>query len=1154
MSSPNPATESIFWKALAIPSAPERAHYLKQACGDDDALRAQVEELVAAHPKAERFLEAPAAAQADTLDQPTRAEGPGSHVGPYKLLQQIGEGGMGVVYMAEQTQPVQRKVALKIIKPGMDSRQVIARFEAERQALALMDHPHIAKVLDAGTTETGRPYFVMELVKGVPITRYCDEHHLTPRERLELFVPVCQAVQHAHQKGIIHRDLKPSNVMVCLYDGKPVPKVIDFGVAKATGPKLTERTMFTELGQVVGTLEYMSPEQAELNQLDVDTRSDIYSLGVLLYELLTGTTPLTRKQMKEKTIFELLRMIREEEPPKPSTRLSTTEELPAIAANRGLEPRKLSGLVRGELDWIVMKALEKDRNRRYETASAFAGDVQRYLADEPVHACPPSGWYRFGKFARRNRTVLTLAACLILVFGSLAGSVGWAVRDRAARDAALDEAVNRAVAEAGTLLADSRWPEAHAVIQRAEALLDSAGRRELPARLQELKQDVAMVQRLEGIYLQTGRNQSLAYPAQDVASFQAFQDHFLADQDQALAFAQAFRDYGLDLAVLPIEAAAERMRVRSIHAELAWALDSLWHETRRRRRPSDPQNPDWQHVLELARKADPDPWRNKLRHALERGDRKGLEALAASADVRRLPPATLHLLGSTLSNLGSPQHAAALMAQAQRQRPEHPWINNTLGYICTYAVNPRQYEVGFACYTAALAVRPYSAALWMHRANARGGLRQWHEAIADYSRSIELNPKNLATWGERGTAYAHLGQWGKALEDYCKAIELDPKNVLTLRYRGVAYNELHQYDKALADLTKAIELDPNNAAVWTNRGRAFHGLRQYDKALADLTKAIELDPNNAAVWNDRGVVYYDLHQYDKALATYSKAIALDPNNAILRNNRGLSYNLSMKWDLAIDDLREALRLRPDYAEAKATLGESYNNLGAHLSNVRSDHAGAVTAFRAAIRLKPNDVVCRFNLGNALRCQGKLGEAEVAYREAILLNSDCAVAHRGLGLILEMQAKTTEALAEYRDAVRLNPNDANFHNHLAWLLATAVDRKLRAPQQAVAAAKRAVQLAPRQSDHWTTLGVAHYRAGTWKEAISALEKSAELTNGDNSCGWFFLAMAQWHLGQKDKARRWYAKAVQWMDQNDQKNEELRRFRAEAEALLTGKQGQ
>jgi len=379
---PNQA-KAIFLEAVEKHAADQWPAFLDQACAGQPTLRRRVEVLLQAHRETgtaqHQPLESAPSAISKAVDS---AAGPGTIVDAYKLLQEIGEGGMGTVYMAQQTEPVQRKVALKLIKPGMDSRQVIARFEQERQALALMDHPNIAKVLDAGTTAGGRPYFVMELVKGVPITRYCDEHHLTPRARLELFVPVCQAVQHAHQKGIIHRDLKPSNVMVCLYDGKPVPKVIDFGVAKAAGPGLTERTLFTELGQVVGTLEYMSPEQAELNQLDVDTRSDIYSLGVLLYELLTGTTPLERGRFKEAAFLEVLRLIREEEPPRPSTRLSTAEGLPSIAANRGMEPKKLNGLVRGELDWIVMKALEKDRNRRYETPNGLAQDIERYLSDE----------------------------------------------------------------------------------------------------------------------------------------------------------------------------------------------------------------------------------------------------------------------------------------------------------------------------------------------------------------------------------------------------------------------------------------------------------------------------------------------------------------------------------------------------------------------------------------------------------------------------------------------------------------------------------------------------------------------------------------------------------------------------------------------------
>ena len=373
---------SIFIAALEKDDATLRADYLDQACAGDEVLRS-ADRTVAQGTRAGRQFPRRGPAGLDvTDDYEPSTEPPGTVIGPYKLIEQIGEGGMGSVWMAQQTEPVKRLVAVKLIKAGMDSRQVIARFEAERQALALMDHPNIARVLDAGTTSGGRPYFVMDLVKGVPITRYCDEHHLTPRQRLELFIPVCQAVQHAHQKGIIHRDLKPSNVLVALYDGKPVPKIIDFGVAKAAGQQLTDKTLVTGFGAIVGTLEYMSPEQAEVNQLDIDTRSDIYSLGVLLYELLTGSPPFSRKELTQAGMLEMLRVIREQEPTKPSTKLSTAEGLPTLAANRGTEPARLTKLVRGELDWIVMKALEKDRNRRYETANGFAMDVQRYLADE----------------------------------------------------------------------------------------------------------------------------------------------------------------------------------------------------------------------------------------------------------------------------------------------------------------------------------------------------------------------------------------------------------------------------------------------------------------------------------------------------------------------------------------------------------------------------------------------------------------------------------------------------------------------------------------------------------------------------------------------------------------------------------------------------
>lgn len=415
--------ESIFNRAKSLPAA-ERAAYLQSACGSDEKLLKRIQLLLDSSERAGDFLEprAPAPRPSGTIVVAlSPSEKPGDFIGHYKIREQIGEGGCGVVYVAEQTEPVRRRVALKVIKLGMDTRSVIARFEAERQALAMMDHPNIARVLDAGATGTGRPYFVMELVRGIKITEYCDQNHLRTAERLDLFIQVCHAVQHAHQKGIIHRDIKPSNILVTLHDGVPVPKVIDFGIAKATEGRLTDLTVYTELHQFIGTPAYMSPEQAEMSGLDIDTRSDIYGLGVLLYELLTGRTPFDPQELLQEGLDQMRKTIREKEPIRPSTRLSTLLEadLTAVATRHGAEAPKLIHLIRGDLDWIVMKALEKDRTRRYETANALAADALRFLKSEPVEARPPSGLYRFQKMVRRNKTAFAAATAVVaaLVFG-----------------------------------------------------------------------------------------------------------------------------------------------------------------------------------------------------------------------------------------------------------------------------------------------------------------------------------------------------------------------------------------------------------------------------------------------------------------------------------------------------------------------------------------------------------------------------------------------------------------------------------------------------------------------------------------------------------------------------------------------------------------
>ena len=496
----------IFEAALDLRDPVERRNFLAQACGEDIELRNRIEALLGADEKAKSFLAgSPFEQNSPTWESPQLAK-IGSWVGPYKLLQQIGEGGMGLVFMAEQSVPVRRRVAVKIIKPGMDTKQVLARFDAERQALAMMDHPNIARVLDVGSTVDGHPYFVMELVNGTPITQYADEHHLDSRERLELFIPVCEAIQHAHHKGIIHRDLKPSNILIALYDGRPVPKVIDFGIAKAVDQRLTERTLFTALGQVVGTLEYMSPEQATRNQLDIDTRSDVYSLGVVLYELLTGETPIDRRRLRTAAWDEILRMIREEEPLHASARLSSSDRLPSIAANRRTEPAKLSALLRGELDWIVAKSLEKDRSRRYESASQLASDVRNYLTGDTVIASPPSSIYRLRKFVVRHwRSVATLSLLFALLVLGIVGTSWQAGRamisearvsksleaEKQARSTA-NEAQKQAVKskeEAQKSLLNAKRRMSQVLTERGLAQIDTAPHAGLPWLMEALKAD-----------------------------------------------------------------------------------------------------------------------------------------------------------------------------------------------------------------------------------------------------------------------------------------------------------------------------------------------------------------------------------------------------------------------------------------------------------------------------------------------------------------------------------------------------------------------------------------------------------------------------------------------------------------------------------------
>jgi serine/threonine protein kinase/tetratricopeptide (TPR) repeat protein len=1115
--------EAIFQVARQIEAQEARQLYLEQCCGEDAALRARVEALLRVHDEERSFLRAPAEGLLRlTAQEQLTGEGPGTVIGPYKLLQQIGEGGMGAVYMAEQSAPVQRKVALKVIKPGLDSRQVIARFEAERQALALMDHPNIARVLDAGATAPGRPYFVMELVKGVPITRYCDEHRLTLQQRLELFVPVCQAVQHAHQKGVIHRDLKPSNVLVAEYDDRPVAKVIDFGVAKATGPKLTERTLFTEFGQVVGTLEYMSPEQAKLNALDIDTRSDIYALGVLAYELLTGTTPFDARRLRQAAFDEVLRIIREEEPPRPSTRLSTTEELPSIAANRGLEPKKLSGVVRGELDWMVMRCLEKDRNRRYETAGGLARDIERYLADEPVQACPPSAGYRLRKFARRHRTGLAVAGLVLGFVVLLGGGLGGAVWDRLARQAALEQAVGKALDDGQAAYVDGKLPEARAAVQRAEQLLAGGrGSAGLRRRVDQWQADLEMVVRLEEIRLERAALKGDNF------------DWAGADRD----YQDAFRGYGLELGALGPDEAARLIGDSAIKDNLVAALDD-WGWVKRAARLLG-----WEGLLAVVRRADPDPWRDRLRDAFQRVDRKALEDLARGQEILAQPPRTVYLLGTWLRATGQVSQAVEVLRRAQRRHPGDFWINYELANgLCR--LGPAQAAEAVAFARAALAQRPQNPVAHVTLGNALHGWGKLPEAAAEFREASRLKPDYAMAHYNLGNLLRDQRQYPEAEAAYREALRLRPDMVATHINLGVLLNSQQKYAEAEAEAQQAVRLGPNEPLAHYDLGNVLFAQNKVAEAKAEFQKAVWLGPDYAPSHWALGQLALVQKQLAEAEAEFREVVRLKPEDNAAYSNLCSLLDQQGKLLQSEAEFRTAFRLKPGDLFLRERL--------VRILRERGKAAEVEAILREAVRRKPADAATHAQLGDFLVQQKDLGEAESEYRQAIRLLPENASVRRSLAWVLERRGLRAEAVAAYKEAVRLKPDRWDAQASLARLLTTCPEPQLCDPRGALEAAQKAVALAPQAVMTWEALGWAEYRAGDWQASIQALEKAIALLPKDREGGdgWqlFFLAMAHWQLGHREEARTLYDRAAQWMEQHAVANDRLLSFQAEAAALL------
>ena len=976
MSTPSPL-ETIFFAALEKGSPAERASYLDEACGDDRGLRERIERMLTAQAKGGSFLEVPAGEIDRTIDQPV-SENPGTVIGHYKLLEEIGEGGMGAVWMAEQTEPVNRKVALKIIKAGMDSRQVVARFEAERQALALMDHPNIAKVFDGGTTASGRPFFAMELVKGVPITRYCDEHRLMPRERLELFLPVCQAIQHAHQKGIIHRDVKPSNILVAPYDGRPVPKVIDFGVAKATGQRLTERTLFTGFGAVVGTLEYMSPEQAELNNQDIDTRSDIYSLGVLLYELLTGTTPLSRQRLRQAAFVEILRLIREEEPPRPSTRLSESRDaLPSIAAQRHMEPAKLTKLVHGELDWIVVKALEKDRNRRYETANGLALDVQRYLADEPVQACPPSLAYRSRKFVRKNKAGLAVVGLVLFFLILLGGGVGWVLRDREARREETAQQARESLSRA------RRWVGENKV---------ALARQELAAAGAQMGSDRAAL---------AGLVEEIAALEAELARYERFLDLVEQAHEAEIPHPMVLILQGDSLHGTVVARPQISSPVREPAKAVPFLLQALSCYGVLERN-------DWSARLERGL-LEPDQVARVRRMAYE-------ELLWLADDVAGR--AVDHRSGRKMSPQEAAQEGLVFLRQAEAGAPPTSafyLIRARLLKALGKQAESRQDEELAHRMPATIALDHYLLA------RAAYDARDKVEAVKQYEAALRVEPTHYWSLLGLGDSLSDLGQqeqdFALAAAAYTGCILKRPDHARPYSGRGQAYSKLHRPKEAEAEYRNALRLRPDDPETHNNLGSALHELGMYPGAEAESREALRLRPDYPEAHVNLGHVLFYQRSFTRAEAEYREALRLRPDFPAARVNLAASLTAQGERGEAQAVCRETLRLWPDYLEA-------YIGLCDALEHEQGKEVEMEVVCREALRRRPDFLDAHTSLSSAFIAQGKYADAEAECREALRLAPDYPTAQAALGNALLGQGKSAAAARLYAKAFAVWPWLAN----------------------------------------------------------------------------------------------------------------------------------
>jgi tetratricopeptide (TPR) repeat protein/serine/threonine protein kinase len=1163
----------------------------------------------------------------------------GQKIGAYRVQAEIGRGGMGVVYRGHDPD-LDRWLAIKVLLDEHKDNVVLRRrFLDEARVMGQLQHPGVAPIHDLGQLEDGRPFFSMKQIQGRTLAEVLrsQESGAEPSpadlpHRLDIFEQVCQTVAYAHAQGIIHRDLKPHNVMVGAFGEV---QVMDWGLAKqirtrseTQSPQLETDTaefatsalglppldsgqaVATTAGTVLGTLAYMAPEQARGEVDRLDERCDVFGLGAILCEILTGQAPFaggskmdshrraTKGDLGETFANldrcgadgELIQLTKHCLAPGKEDRPGHAGEVArALADYRGSVQARLR---QAEIDRAAAVAKAEEERRRREAEQAKAREERR-----------------------RRRFQLALAACLVvLVVG--AGAAGlWYVQDQADRaleraglDAVKKFARAEAARQAGESLQRARtWMSAGNPALARQELAEAKGRigneraalPGLAAEIDALDGALARFQRFFGLIEQandaeTRLTPELAVPATDGRMkpapaamrrsaqnpakavpfrLQALACYQVLDRDDWFAGLQ--RDLGQTAQVQQVR--------RSLYEVLLWLTDDLFrrrqdHRSGQKLSPAEAARQGLAYLHKAKEVWQPTLTFYRLRAHCRRALRQKEAAVAdevLAKDTRPTMAVDHFLLGRAAQAARDKAEAVKQFEEALGLEPAHYWSLMQLGScLCDLGEGERDFAAAAAVFTGCILRHPDHASAWHVRGIAHEKLRQYDKAVADCSKAIELKPDDPGAWVSRGFAHGKLHQHGKAVANYTKAIELKADFAVAWNNRGMAHWGLRHYDQALADLSKAIALDPGLVKAWSNRAMVHWGLRQYDQAIADLSKAIALRPDYAEAWSSRGNVYNQLGKYDQALADCSKAIELKPDyfeawcnrgNVYQRlrqyrkaiadfsravevkpdgfeawYNRGLAHSRLRQYDKAVADCSKAIKLQPDLSQAWGVRGLAHWNLG--------QRDQAIADYSKLIELKPDDAAVWCLRGNAYYHLGRYDQAIADYSKAIALRSDYAEARSNRGNAYNQLGKYDKALADFSKAIQLDAKYANAHNSLARLLANCLESKLRDPRRAVELAKKATQLEPKNAIYWNALGLAQYRAGGFREALAALEKSMELRKGGNSHDWFVLAMAHWQFGDKDQARQWYHRAVQWMEKNAPQSDELRRFRAEAAELM------